>query len=73
MVSDKYNIISFNGEIYNFKILKKELSNSYNFKSNSDTEVILAGYEKKGKNFFKELNGMFAFAFWDEKKKNYFV
>ena len=53
MISDKYNIISFNGEIYNFKILKKELSNSYNFKSNSDTEVILAGYEKKVKIFLR--------------------
>lgn len=56
-------IISFNGEIYNYKILKNKIN--YKFKTDSDTEVILAGYIKYGKIFFKELEGMFAFSIID--------
>ena len=73
MISSIGNVISYNGEIYNYKSLKKRLEVNYKFKTNSDTEVILAGYEINGLGFLKELNGMFAFALWDEKKKNYFV
>jgi asparagine synthase (glutamine-hydrolysing) len=58
--------ITFNGEIYNYLNLKKELK-EYSFNSNSDTEVILAGYEKWGINVVEKLNGMFAFALLDEK------
>ncbi|OHA47459.1 MAG: asparagine synthase (glutamine-hydrolyzing), partial [Candidatus Taylorbacteria bacterium RIFCSPLOWO2_12_FULL_49_67] len=61
-------VISFNGEIYNFRELKKELS-SYPFKSQSDTEVILAAFSAWGESAFSRLNGMFAFALWDEKEK----
>ena len=72
MISNFGNVISFNGEIYNFKSLKKKLQANYKFRTNSDTEVILAGYELNGEKFFKELNGMFAFAMWDSKKKKLF-
>lgn len=61
-------VITYNGEIYNFKDLKKELSD-YNFKTESDTEVILAAYRKWGTSAFKRLNGMYAFALWDKAKK----
>ena len=61
-------VIVFNGEIYNYRELKKELQ-SYPFQSTSDTEVILAAYEAWGEDAFTRLNGMFAFALWDEKEK----
>lgn len=63
--------IVFNGEIYNFKELKKELD--YPFKTNSDTEVILASYKKWGYDCVKKLNGIFAFAIWNKNKKELFV
>lgn len=66
--SDGRFVISFNGEIYNYRELKCELS-SYPFKSGSDTEVILAAYAAWGDAAFARLNGMFAFALWDEKEK----
>ena len=69
MKSRNGNVIVFNGEIYNFDDLKDNLKKTYNFKSKSDTEVILAGYEKWGVDVFNKLNGMFAFVLWDENKK----
>lgn len=60
--------IVFNGEIYNFKDLKNLVSN-YPFKSNSDTEVILALYEKFGVNCFEKLDGMFALTIYDLQKE----
>ncbi len=60
-------VIFFNGEIYNYKEIKKEL-NDYEFKTDSDTEVILAGFVKWGENFFSRLRGMFAFAIYDTEK-----
>lgn len=65
--------IVFNGEIYNFKALKEELSPTYQFKTTSDTEVILAAYEKWGKECVKRLSGMFAFAIWDSSNKELFL
>ena len=56
----------FNGEIYNFLELKKELSD-YPFKSTCDTEVILAGYLKWGKDFVNHIHGMFAIALYDRE------
>ncbi len=60
--------IVFNGEIYNFRELKKELSDSYSFKSDCDTEVILASYLKWGRDFINHIDGMFAFALYDKEK-----
>jgi len=60
--------ITFNGEIYGFLDLKKNLD--YDFKTNSDTEVILALYEKFGSDLLVKLNGMFAFAIWDDEQNS---
>ena len=65
--------IIFNGEIYNFKELKKELEKDYKFKSNSDTEVIIYAYKKWGYNCVEFLNGMWAFAIYDKGKNKLFL
>lgn len=66
--------IIYNGEIYNYKILRKELMDKgYAFKSNSDTEVVLHAYEEWGHLSIEQLNGMFAFAIFDKKKKELFI
>ena len=62
------NIIIFNGEIYNFKKLKKFLKKR-KLETSSDTEVILNLYEKFGDNFVKKLNGIFSFVIYDKRKK----
>ena len=63
-------IVIFNGEIYNFKPLRSELEKlGVRFKTNSDTEVILRGYEKWGVEIFDRLDGMFGIAIWDDKEK----
>jgi asparagine synthase (glutamine-hydrolysing) len=62
--------IVFNGEIYNFPQLKKELESlGHVFQTKSDTEVIIHGYKQWGTEVFNHLNGMFGLAIWDEKKK----
>jgi asparagine synthase (glutamine-hydrolysing) len=61
--------ITFNGEIYNFKELREELlAKGHVFKSHGDTETILHGYEEYGPAVIERLNGMFAFAIFDENK-----
>lgn len=61
-------IITFNGEIYNYRVLREELiEKGYQFKSNCDTEVILAAYQEWGCDCLKRLNGMFALAIYDEE------
>ncbi|MBN2102753.1 asparagine synthase (glutamine-hydrolyzing) [bacterium] len=66
--------IVFNGEIYNFKRLRKELENlGHQFKTRSDTEIILHGYEEWGEDVCQRLNGMFVFAVWDQKNKILFL
>lgn len=62
----------FNGEIYNYKELKKIIKN-YNFKTQSDSEVILAAYSKWGTDCLNYFNGMFAFIIYDKKKNQIFV
>jgi asparagine synthase (glutamine-hydrolysing) len=60
----------FNGEIYNFKEIREELSNlGYKFNTQTDTEVILYSYQEWGVNCFQRFNGMFALAIWDEHKQ----
>ncbi len=72
-LNNRYSI-TYNGEIYNFIELKKILlSEGYNFKSESDTEVILAAYDFWGKDCLKKFNGMWAFAIWDNFKKKLFL
>src|SRR5918993_578668 len=69
---DKYAII-FNGEIYNYLELKEALiKEGVSFFSHSDTEVLLNLYIHKGANCLDEVDGMFAFAIWDENKKQLF-
>ena len=66
--------ITFNGEIYNFLELKTELKNKgYNFKSNTDTEVIIYSYLEWGIDCIQKLNGMFAFALYDNIKKELYL
>ena len=63
----------FNGEIYNYLELKKKLlKKGYIFKTKSDTEVLLAAFNEYGEKVFEYLNGMWAFAIWDDKK-SYFI
>lgn len=68
MLSKSGSAIVFNGEIYNYKELKKDIPD-YNFQSESDTEVLLYHLEKQGIHAIEKLNGMFAFAYWDEQKQ----
>jgi asparagine synthase (glutamine-hydrolysing) len=64
------NWIVFNGEIYNFRELRAELERAgAEFKSHSDTEVVLAAYRVWGESFLTRLGGMFAFALWDAQQK----
>lgn len=66
-------VITYNGEIYNYIELRDELSANWNFRSTSDTEVILAAYEKWGEDCVLHLRGMFAFAIWDERNRKFFA
>jgi asparagine synthase (glutamine-hydrolysing) len=66
----RYTVV-FNGEIYNYRELRNKLD--YDFKTNSDTEVLLAAYVKWGRACCSELNGMFAFAVWDNLEKTLFL
>jgi len=70
---NKSLVIVFNGEIYNYKELQEELKKEgHKFETNSDTEVIIHGYETWGKDLPNHLRGMFAFAIWDTKEKKLF-
>ncbi|MCF6094917.1 hypothetical protein L1765_13195 [Microaerobacter geothermalis] len=66
--------ITYNGEIYNYKVLKDELIHKgYRFFSNSDTEVILKSYHAWGDDFVKRLNGMFAFCIYDQNHQRFLL
>jgi asparagine synthase (glutamine-hydrolysing) len=70
---DRYTI-TFNGEIYNYLEIKQDLvAAGYQFKSLSDTEVILAAYDKYGEACLSRFDGMFAFAIWDKKEQLLFM
>jgi asparagine synthase (glutamine-hydrolysing) len=70
MCFGRYTIV-YNGEIYNFRELRKELAGP--FRSDSDTEVLLHLYAEQGPSCLEELVGMFAFAIWDAEKRELFL
>lgn len=66
--------IVFNGEIYNFQDLRKDLEKSAHvFRTNTDTEVIVHAYEEWGRSCVNRFQGMFAFALWDQRNKSLFI
>jgi asparagine synthase (glutamine-hydrolysing) len=66
--------ITFNGEIYNFQELRKELEQSgYRFRTRTDTEVIIYAYDRWGTECLSRLRGMFAFALWDRPRRRLFL
>src|SRR3989338_606816 len=69
--ADGRYVVVFNGEIYNYRELKKELR-GYHFITHTDTEVLLAAYGRWGRSCLDKFNGMFAFAVWDTKKRALF-
>lgn len=69
---DGKHTIVFNGEIYNYPELRAEIGD-YPWRSGGDTEVILAAYRKWGSDFLHRLNGMFAFALWDNDRRSLLV
>lgn len=74
ITQDKRYVISYNGEVYNFKELKKQLADlGHNFISNTDTEVVLKSFAQWGEKFIDKLNGMFAIAVWDREEKSLFL
>lgn len=66
-------ILATNGEIYNHRELRKQFVGTYNFRTESDCEVILALYKEKGADFLDDMNGIFGFAIYDTEKDEYFI
>ena len=73
-LSENEYVIVYNGQIYNTKELRQTLEeNGFTFKGHSDTEVLLKSYIYYGKNIVHHLNGIFAFAIWDQKNEELFI
>ena len=70
---DKKQVLALNGEIYNHRDIRKQFEGKYEFQTGSDCEVILALYREKGINFLEDLNGIFAFALYDEEKDDFLI
>ncbi|WP_297693232.1 asparagine synthase B [uncultured Eudoraea sp.] len=70
---DQKLVLAANGEIYNHQELRKQFEGVYNFSTQSDCEVILALYQKKGHEFLDDMNGIFGFAIYDSEKDEYFI
>ena len=70
---DKQLILAANGEIYNHRALRKQFESTYDFKTQSDCEIILALYKEKGVDFVDDLNGIFGFAIYDVEEDAYFI
>ena len=70
---DRSLVLAANGEIYNHRALKENLSIDYNFQTNSYCEIILALYKEKGVDFLDDLNGIFGFVLYDETNDQYLV
>ena len=70
---DESLVLVFNGEIYNFQKLRDELKNKgHIFSTNTDSEILIHGYEEYGEALLPKLRGMFAFAIWDKNNKKIF-
>lgn len=63
------DVIVFNGEVYNYRELRAQLSGDYTFRTDGDTEVVLAAMQVWGRAALAEFNGMFAFAYWNQAKR----
>jgi asparagine synthase (glutamine-hydrolysing) len=71
---DRRLVLTFNGEIYNYRELREELSaKGHAFRTQTDIEVLLAAWQEWGEASLRRLNGMFAFALWDEKERALFL
>ena len=69
-LNDRYTLV-FNGEIYNYRDLKSNID--FPYKTNSDSEIIIAAFHKWGKDCVNKFNGMFAFAIWDKHEESLFI
>jgi asparagine synthase (glutamine-hydrolysing) len=72
MIAPGPSAITYNGEIYNYLELRQELAGHWRFRSTSDTECILAAYQRHDTQCLERLRGMFAFALWDERRQRLF-
>ena len=70
---DRKQILAVNGEIYNHRDLRKHFADTYPFATGSDCEVVLALYKEKGFDFLEDLNGIYAFALYDEENDDYLI
>lgn len=71
---DQSLVLIFNGEIYNFQLIREDLiSKGHIFKTNTDSEILLHGYEEYGTELVKKLRGMFAFVIWDRNNQTLFA
>src|SRR6478672_10962862 len=67
-------VVTYNGEIYNFRELRRELESfGHQFRSHTDTEVVVHGFEQWGEQCLERFNGMFAFAVFDRTRRRLFV
>ena len=70
---DGKQVLAVNGEIYNHREIRQRYAGQYEFQTGSDCEVILALYRDKGIDFLEELNGIFAFALYDEERDEFLI
>ena len=70
---DNKQVLAVNGEIYNHQEIRRRYAGKYEFQTGSDCEVILALYREKGMNFLEDLNGIFAFALYDEASNEFLI
>ena len=70
---DRRQVLAVNGEIYNHQEIRERYRDTYSFQTGSDCEVILALYRDQGVNFLEQLNGIFAFALYDEQQEAFLV
>lgn len=74
LFSDNKNLVlAANGEVYNHREIKSNLTNNYKFQTASDCEVILALYKEKGVDFLEDLNGIFGFALYDSENNSFLI